>query len=122
MATQFRRVTVTTTGANGSAAGTATTLRPIEGLLLAIHIDYAAGDAATADVTIATTGTSYPAQTLLVRSDSKTDGWFYPRVAACDAAAAALTAYEVIPIADYVSVTVAQGNAGTVVATLMYEG
>lgn len=121
MAIKYERLTVPVSGADGSAAGAGKT-PPITGLLLAIHIDYVT-QPATADVTIATAGSTVPALTLLVASNSATDGWYFPRAKVHDTAGAAATAAsDVMPVADAVSVSVAQGNAGSVVVSLVYEG
>ena len=115
-----QQVTVTTAGANGSATGSGTTAKPLNGRLLAVHIDYT-GEPATCDVTIATVGT--PVRTLLTKSDSATDAWVYPRVLVQGVTAADLTAiYDTFPIDDYLSVSVAQGDAaGTVICTFFVE-
>ena len=118
MGVKYERVSVTVTGSAGSATGSASS-RPLTGLLHAVHLAYTT-QPATADVTIATAGTTTPAQTLLTRSDSATDGWFYPRKAMNSDVAGALTVYERAPMADAITVSVAQGNAGAVVATLVY--
>jgi hypothetical protein len=119
MSLKTERITVAVTGSAGSAGGTATS-RPIMGLLLAVHIDYTS-QPATADVTVASAGSVYPAMPLLTVTNNATDGWYLPRRAACDPAGGALTAYEVQPVADAVVVTVAQGDPGSVVATLVFE-
>ena len=120
MATKYEQVTVTVAGANGSATGSGKT-RPITGLLLAVHVDYTT-QPATADVTIATAGSTAPALTLLTLTDKNTDGWFFPRQAIHNTAGAAQTQYDIAPVADAVTVSVAEGNAGAVTVTLVYEG
>lgn len=109
---------ITTTGVDGSATGSAVSAR-IAGLLLAAHIDYSAGQAATADVTIATT--TAPTVTLLTRSNSATDGWFFPRQQVQDSAGANIAGvYEAVPFDDTITVSVAQAdNNETVTATLL---
>lgn len=112
------KISVTTTGSAGAATGSGSSTRPVNGRLLAVYIDYTS-QPATADVTITSTD---PTQTLLTRSNSGTDGWFYPRVLLQDTAAANLTAvYDAPPIDAYVSVSVAQGDAGSVDVTLLVE-
>lgn len=115
---QQYRITATTTGAAGSASGSAVTDYPLSGKLMAVHLDYV-DQPATADVTI-TAGV--PSQTLLTVTNANTDGWFYPRVQTdTDAGAAISGGYDMAPIAGYVTVAVAQGDAGSVVCTLMLE-
>lgn len=118
------QVTVPTTGSNGSAIGSAAT-QPIVGEILAVHLDYTS-EPNTTDVTVATVAA--PTQTILTVANSNADGWKYPRVAVHDTAGAAATydgtneIYEPQAVADQVIVSVAQGdNAGTVVATIIYE-
>lgn len=111
-------ISVTVAGSAGSATGSGTSTQPINGRLLAVYIDYTS-QPVTADVTITST---VPTQTLLTRSNSGTDGWFYPRALLQDTAAANLTAvYDAMPICGYVNVAVAQGDAGSVDVILMVE-
>lgn len=111
------KITVTIAGAAGSATGTATSIRPINGELYGIYLDYTS-QPGTTDVTITSTN---PTQTLLVRSNSGTDGWFYPRVTICDTAAGALLFYEEAPIDAYVNVAVAQGDPGSLDVYLLVD-
>ena len=119
---------ITTVGADGSAAGTATTEYPIAGEIKSIHIDYA-NQPATTDVTIATVHA--PVLTILTVADNNTDGWFHPRHILQDAAGVTITydgtneVYGCVYVNDYVKVTVAQGDGAggdeTVTVTLVYE-
>lgn len=117
------KVSVTVAGADGSAAGTANSAGIVNGKLVAVYIDFIT-QPATADTTLATVNA--PAKTLLTVTDSATDGWYYPRYIIHSEAAAALTGTSggdrsMHPINDYVKVTVAQGNAGTVDVWFLYE-
>lgn len=113
------KIKVTTTGSAGSATGTGTSRQPVRGLLTGVNIDYHASAPASTDVTIAeSTGMS---RTLLTRSNSATDGAFYPTAQQHDTSAATVTSYTPFDIkGDYVTVTVAQCDALTdaVVVTL----
>ena len=118
--------TIISAGEDGSAAGSVTSSRPIAGRILAVHADYSAGQAATTDLVIATTHA--PVVTILTLADNKTDGWYYPRVQVHGVTGTALTLdgtralVEPMPICDYVSATVAQGDgAETVAVTLIVE-
>jgi hypothetical protein len=117
-------LTVTVAGADGAASGTATSTHPLNGRLLAVYIDYIDQPAST-DVTIATSHA--PVRTLLTVTSANTDAWFDPRAGAVSTAGAALTfdATQIVPVemavSDYVTATVAQGNAGSVVVYLMLE-
>lgn len=104
---------VTTTGSAGSATGTATISVPAWGYLEWIYLDYHADAPATTDVTIAH-GATPPGGNIMVRSNSATDGIFYPRGAGSDAAAAAITnSFVRIPVGGSVTVSVAQSDALT---------
>lgn len=119
---------ITTVGADGSAAGTATTEYPIAGEIKSVHIDYA-NQPATTDVTIATVHA--PVLTILTVADNNTDGWYHPRHILQDAAGATITydgtneVYGCVYVNDYIKVTVAQadgaGGDETVTVTLVYE-
>lgn len=113
------KITVTTTGSAGSATGTGQTTRPVNGCLIAVHLDYTSLPATT-DVTIATA--TAPVQTLLTKTNANTDAWVYPRVLLQDTSGANLTAlYDELSIDDYVTVSVAQADAGSLVVTLLVE-
>ncbi len=123
MGIKFEVITVTLTGATGSQGSA----RPIIGKICGIHIDYTNIADAGCDVTIATNGNGIPATTLLVRSDSVTDGWFYPVVAQCSPAAAAITydgtrpIYGPLYVCDHVTVSVGTADAGSITVTIVYE-
>jgi hypothetical protein len=118
------KVTVTTTGVDGSAEGTADTRRPLCGELVAVYVDYIT-QPATTDVTIATKNA--PVKTLLTLTSANTDGWFYPRYVVHGETGTALTGTAGgdrtrHPIDDYVTVTVAQGDdPGSVDVYLLIE-
>lgn len=120
---RFEKITVTLTGASGSAKSA----RPVAGVIKAIHIAYTDIADTGCDVTIATSGDGVPANTILVRSNSVTSGWFYPAVALCDAAAAAVTydgtneIYGYVPVCDNITVTIGTADAGSIVVTVLYE-
>ena len=102
------RVSITTTGSAGSAAGSGTTI-PINGFLLDVYLDYHASCPATADVTI----TDSVFGTVLANSNSNTDAWLAPRKATCDPAAAATGLYDLIPLNGALTISVAQADALT---------
>lgn len=124
----IRRVkipTITTVGANGSAAATVYSGAPLVGRILALYIDFT-NQPATTDVTITTN--EAPVQTIYAKTDANTDGWFYPRVPMTDTAGAAVTydgthaIYESIPVCDILKVVVAQGDSNkTIDITVIYE-
>lgn len=72
------------TGASAGGAGISTSTSPakqVAGRVIAIGLTYTGSPPATTDVTVRTKGKHGPAQTLLVRTNLTTDGWFYPMVA-----------------------------------------
>jgi hypothetical protein len=106
-------VTVTTTGANGSATGNNNTETLVNGNLLAISIDYG-NQPATTDLTFTSVS---PAYTFLVHSSSNTDAFIAPRLTCVDPAGAAITdSHGLIPLAGKLNVAAAQGDDnGTIV-------
>jgi hypothetical protein len=126
MALYTQHITVTVAGTAGSGAGTADGSRPLSGEVAAVYVKYTT-QPATTDVTIATKGANAPAQNVLVLTNANTPGWFYPQVQIHSTAGAALTydgtrpATEEIPVDDYITVTVAQGDPGSVDVWLVIE-
>lgn len=117
---------VTCSGSDGSATGNDTTKNVITGKILAVHLDYGTGQAATSDVVLSTAHT--PTNTILTVTDNATDGWYYPRHQVDSAAGAGLTydgtrtVNEPVPVCDHLKLSVAQGNdEKTVTATVLVE-
>lgn len=102
------RIAITTTGSAGTATGSGSTI-PINGFLLDVFIDYHASCPATADVTISDAVFG----TVLAVSNNATDGWYAPRKATCDPAAAATGLYDLIPLNGPLAISVAQADALT---------
>ena len=102
-------ISVTTTGAAGSAAGTTTTGYSYFGYIKAIKLNYHADAPATTDVTI-TTATA-PAITICTATNAVTDIWRFPRIKVEDNAGTAQNQWVPTPIADMITVTVAQADA-----------
>lgn len=113
-------VTVTIAGSNGSATGSAQT-GPMRGFLLDVTFDHITNAAATTDVTVAHVS---PAFNILTSTDSVTDARFVPRDTVQTAAGATSDpdGYDRIALSGPVTVSVAQGNAGSLVATIRYLG
>lgn len=53
----------------------------MSGRVMAIGLTYTGSPPATTDVTVRTRGKHGPVQTLLVRTNVTTDGWWYPQIA-----------------------------------------
>lgn len=115
--------TCTLAGVTGSAAGTATSIAPIVGELLAARIVYSGGTS-TEDVTLSTVGGGL---TLLQLANNQTSGWYFPRGTAHSNLGGTLSLegnqplVVEMPICDYVQVVVAQGGTAgnTVSASLV---
>lgn len=113
-------VSVTTTGAAGSASGTADS-EPINGRIEHIFLDFHASAPATTDVTIAYKNKG---GNILATVNTVTDAMFTPRAKCVDNANAAITdSHTRFSLADSVSVTLAQSDALTaaVTAYIIYE-
>jgi len=122
-------ISVTTTGADGSATGAANSTEPITGKVQAIYFDFHASAPATTDTTVTERVGSTDRQTICVETDSKTDVMRYPRRAVEDNAENTVTydgtneIYEPYAVDGYIRVAVAGCNALTaaVVVTVLYE-
>ena len=102
-------------GDNGLATISATSTAPLVGFVNWVYIKYNdSPPAATTDVAIATLGTSpsAPSRAILTIANAATAGYFHPRINAVDQTGSAISGvYEMIPIHDYVKVTVTGANA-----------
>lgn len=113
-------LTVTTTGAAGSATGSAVS-DYYEGYFLEAYLNYHASTPATADLTIKQTGAS---DNILVVTDSTTDALYAPRRSIVTPAAAAITnGHGLIPFAGTITASLAQGDAltGACVVTIRIQ-
>lgn len=119
MKIRTQKITVTTVGGAGVAEGDADS-EVIIGHVIGIHLDYDFSQGVvTTDVTVTTKET--PAQTVLAIADSVTDDWYYPRVLTSSTAGADLTAeYDYIYVNGKLNVSAVQGDAGTIIATVLY--
>jgi hypothetical protein len=108
-------IDITTTGTAGSATGSGTTSRPVNGHLEAVKIDFTS-QAGTADTTIVD-GMGQPILTL---TNVNTDGWYYPHPDVHGTDGAQLNKHTgPMAIDSYITASVAQSNAGSVQITLL---
>lgn len=108
-------IDITTTGTAGSATGSGTTTRPVNGVIMAIKVDYTS-QAATADTTIV----DGLGQALLTLTDTNTDGWFYPHPEIHSPTGSAINKHTCPFVCDsYVTASIAQSNAGSAQITLL---
>lgn len=108
---------VAVAGADGAATGSGSAYG-IEGRLYGVYLDYGVGVTTTVDVTL-TWGS--PAKTVMVVSDSVTDGWYYPAVQLTGATGSAISgAYQVTPGQGTLTAAVGQAHTGTVTVTALW--
>lgn len=113
-------MTPASAGGAGVSTATVTTTQVIRGEVKGVYLQYNdSPPAGTTDVTLASAGVDHPAETILTISNAATNGWFYPRVGAQTTAGAAMlfaaggTAVPAcIPVADKLTLTIAQANDG----------
>lgn len=123
-----------TTPASSGGAGVSTASKTTDivvcGEIAGVYLRYNdSPPAGTCDVTLVSAGVNHPAETILSISNAASDGWFYPRVGAQSVAGAAMlyaaggTAVPAgIPVADKLTLTIAQANDGdSVDAWLLVE-
>lgn len=116
MGVRSQTINVTVAGSAGSATGSASGQGPVTGRVVGVYVDYTS-QPATCDVTITS-----DSQAILTLTNANTDGWFYPRTQIDDTAGSAISAqYDTVPVADYISVAVAGGNAGSVSVKVLIE-
>lgn len=116
------RISVTTTGAAGSASGNADSSK-FAGEILGLWVDYHASTPNTADLTITD---KLSGQTIYSKANSTTDAFIPLRVFAKDSGGSALTS-DVTPqcyaVGGGINVSLAQGDAltGAVVVYVVYR-
>jgi hypothetical protein len=113
----IQTIKITTVGGAGVAVGSENII-PIKGFLLDLYLDYHASAPATTDVTI-----SDPIfGNLVVKSNNNTDIWIAPRKQTVGVDAADTGLYDLIPIHEYLTISVAQADAITdcLVATVRW--
>ena len=117
-------ITPACTGADGSGAATVTSQSIACGLVYAIYVQYAGDDPGTTDVTIATQGTSprAPSYNLLVATNLATDVPYLPRGVShiATTGVAGTDNDQMLPVDDYVKVTVAQANTGDIISVWLF--
>lgn len=103
-------VTVTTTGAAGSATGSGNT-KAVNGYLLDIYFDFSGSAPATTDTTVAYAPTS-GGGTILTLTNTVTDALHAPRKQASDNAGAAIGGvYDCYPVSGALTISLAQCDA-----------
>jgi hypothetical protein len=103
-----QQISIDTVGSAGAAAGTGHAIG-ISGFLLDVYLNYHASCPNTADVTI----TDPIFGTVLSNANSATDTWLMPRKQSVDLSASATGMYELVPINETLTISVAQAAALT---------
>lgn len=116
---RFERMTLVFTGTDGEVSGVVTSGGRLMGYINAIYVDYTAGISGTTDITISTVS---PVATVLLLTDTVTDGWWYPSVQLSGVTSATVAAYEKFPVNDQVKVQVGSTASGTVAAVTVFYG
>jgi hypothetical protein len=117
------RLTITTAGADGSAAGSTTTGSILQGRVVRVDLDYAAGITTTTDLTLAD-GTALGTVNVVSVADSATDAVLYPTIGLTDNTGTARTndgTYPVVaypPVAGKLTASLAQSTAATPALTI----
>lgn len=116
------RVTVTTSGATGSATGSNTTSAVIAGQIMRIDVDYGSLTTTT-DITITQTNERV-SNPVVVKADSATDATYYPVITGTNNGGTAMTydgthgALFPYPAADQLTVNLAETTAATPAVTV----
>lgn len=116
---RFDTFALTATGDDGAATGTVTMTTRLWGYIKAVHINYGASVTTTTDITISTVS---PAGTVMAKSDSATDAWYYPSVQLTGSDGTGTSAYDRFPIDDYLTVQAAESTSGTVATMTVFWG
>jgi len=108
---RIAKIEVVTTGADGSATGTAYSTSPLSGELVALKVDWGTtAPAGTSDIAI--TSEKSPTITYYTKDNAATDVWVYPVVQSTDNAGGAVAdQYQHYPVVDRLKVVVAGCNA-----------
>lgn len=111
----------TAAGSAGSATANATSTIPICGRVVGISVAYNDSPPSTTDVTVATAGINAPALTLLTLTNANTN-YVRPLVhQSYGLSGAGVSGVYVGPvIADFVTVTIAQADAGDSVSVYLF--
>lgn len=113
-------------GSGGSATGTSVSLKPVNGLLLAIGVAQGNTPHANTDITVTMSYGGSKSRTLLTLPDNSTTAltWYDVRELVDSTAGASQSGqFTLLPLDGYVTVSVAQGgSAATCDVVLVYEG
>lgn len=117
------RLTITSSGADGSASGSATTQSVIQGRVVRVDVDFAGGITTTTDLTLAGANDLVSANIVNI-TNSATDAVLYPHVQVTNNAGTGLTLdgtrlkTDYYPVADVLTLSIAQTTAATPAVTV----
>lgn len=117
------KLTIDTTGADGGASGSATTDAVMTGRIVRVDVDFAAGITTTTDLTLAQAN-DLIATNIVSLSDTITDTQLFPTIQITDNAGTGRTydgtrpVVDYYPVADELTVTIAQTTAATPAVTI----
>ncbi len=113
MSLTFVNLSLSSIGTTG--AGSTTVSAVMHGFIEAIYVDYDASADAGTDLTIDVPGQGLQSKTVMVLTDTNTDGWFYPRELACDATGTAHDPEQPVKIPVFGNIRATVAQAGTTV-------
>ena len=112
-------VTVSATGAAGSATGSGSSTIAVRGHLMAIHLDFTASISTTTDTAITLAS---PSLAVLTITDSATDAWYYPVVTQTIYSGGTIADWDALPINGPLDIAVSDTTSGTVVIVTFWWG
>ena len=117
---EVHKITVTTTGSNGSATGTGYSTRAVNGEVRALRVDWGATAPASSDIDVVVeSDDNRPEVVLFSKDDSATDAWVYPKVQSTGTDGNAISGEYQHPLANgRLKVSVAGCNALTTAVTV----
>ena len=113
MGLNFVNLSLSSVGTTGVGSSTVTAV--MHGFIEAIYVNYDASAASTTDLTIDVPGQGLQSKVVIVLTDNKTDGWFYPRELACDATGTAHDPEQTVKIPVFGNIRASVAQAGTTV-------
>lgn len=108
-------ITAVAAGGAGVATGTVVSEVDVDGLVLAVYVEYLDTPPASSDVVVETVGTDpvAPAETILTLANNNTNVWKHPRLNIDDPNGVEQGGiWDYFPIKDKVRVTLSQANDG----------
>lgn len=113
------RLTINTTGADGSATGSQATGATVSGRVVRVDVDYTAAITNATGTDLTVVGSNDLLATNIVNlTDTYTDTQLFPTVEQTDNAGSGRSTYDYYPVADELTVSLAETNAFTPAVTV----